>query len=260
MIIAKKPKISLSIKAHDTTNIHRGGMAGLWMTLKQLEKAYPLPTQRPGNLNWDLTNTQIALDWRREASPLEQGNDFPVLDWLIQQSFKIDRQGLISFTGLQFSLHKLSSQIHIHQAINDTFLRHNKFYTKKKITSKLLNIARKPITLEYKALNWYVHQTFAEKLCDESGYLIDGYIKIVSWLYPGATVRHARLNEVTKIEEKVEYAFALLFLPLVCQYFILHSDSIKSDRRSPNKYAIVIPEVNSLAATATRCWQLGKSN
>ena len=118
-----------------------------------------------------------------------------------------------------------------------------------------MKIKDKSIKLKYRALNWYAHQTFAEQLCDESGYLIDGYIKIVSWLYPGATVRHAKLNKITNIEEKTEYALALLFLPLVCQYFILHSDSVKSDRKQAARYAVVIPDINNFEEAATRCWQ-----
>ncbi len=248
MIIAKKPKLSLSLTASDTTDIHRGGMTGLWMTLQQLEEKYPTPSKRPGNLTWDLTATTITLDW--------QGQDFPVLDWLLKQSFQINGQGLISFTGLNSASLNLINQIHIHQAIHDTFLRHNKFYKKEKVNSASLAIEDKSIKLKYKALNWYVHQTFAKELCDESGYLIDGYIKIVSWLYPGATVRHARLNAITKIEEKTEYALALLFLPLVCQYFNIHSESVKSDQKQPTRYAIVLPDINNFEEAATRCWQL----
>lgn len=96
MIVAKKPKLSLSLTASDTTNIHRGGMTGLWISLKQLEKKYPTPSQRPGNLAWDLNTITISLDWR--------GQDFPVIDWLLKQSFQISDKGLIRFIGLEHSL------------------------------------------------------------------------------------------------------------------------------------------------------------
>ena len=252
MIGTNKPKIFLSIQASDTTIIHRGGMAGLWMTLKQLAKKFLTPAERPGNLTWDLTSTSISLNW--------QGQDFPVLDWLLKQSFQINQQGLISFAGLNYSSMDLINQIHIHQAINDTFLRHNKFYKKEKINSELFNVKNNQIALEYKALKWYAHQKFAEKLCDESGYLIEDYIKIVSWLYPGATVRHAKLNKITNIEEKVEYALALLFLPLICQYYILESDYIQNHNKRLTRYLIVIPEINNLEEAALRCWNLKNIN
>jgi hypothetical protein len=38
MIIASQPKLSLNLNASDTTDIHRGGMTGLWMSLKRLER------------------------------------------------------------------------------------------------------------------------------------------------------------------------------------------------------------------------------
>lgn len=88
--------------------------------------------------------------------------------------------------------------------------------------------------------------------------MIDGYIPIVSWLYPGATVRHAKLDKVTKIEEKTEYAFALLFLPVVCQYFTLLSNFHKRDRKQAAKYVIVIPDVYDFEASANRFWRSQK--
>ena len=248
MILAPQPKIFLSLKANDTTIIHRGGMTGLWMSLKVLEKKYPNPAKRPGNLTWNLTATSISLDWL--------GKDFPVLDWLLKQSFQIDEGGLIKFTGLESCSLTLINKIHNHKAINDTFLRLNIFSKKRKVTSQLFKINNIKFSLKYKQLNSYVHQTFAKKLCNESGDLIDGYIKIVSWLYPGATVRHAKIEKFNKIEEKVEYALALLFLPLVCQYYILQSDSVKTYDARLTRYVIVIPEVHNLEKAALRCWNL----
>ena len=246
MIIASPPKLSLDLNASDTTDIRRAGMTGLWMSLKQLEQKYPTPSQRPGNLTWDLTATTITLDWK--------GQDLHVIDWLLKQSFLIDQKGLIQFVGLK-SLSPIE-QIHNHQAIHDTFLRHNKFYKKETVRTETLTVEAGSIKLKYRGLNWYVHQTFAETLCDREGYLIDDYIPIVSWLYPGATVRHAKLDKVTKIEEKTKYAFALLFLPIVCQYFTLISNSTKRDKKQAARYVIVIPDVRDFETAANRCWQV----
>ncbi len=81
MIIANRPKLALELNASDTTAIHRAGMAGLWMSLRELEQKYPNPSQRSGNLTWDLSSTKIVLNW--------QGRDLPVIDWLLKQSFLI---------------------------------------------------------------------------------------------------------------------------------------------------------------------------
>ena len=248
MTTTTPPKIYLSLSASDTTIMHRAGMAGLWMTLQQLELRFPTPASRPGNLTWSVTNSSISLDW--------QGEDFTVLYWLLRQSFQINQKGLISLTGLDSSSMELINHIHLHQAIGATFLRHNQFYKSGEQASEDLSVDGITGTLKYKKIAWYAHQNFAEKLCDEAGQLLRDYVQIVSWIYPGATVRHAILEKFNKLEEKVEYALTLLFLPLVCQYFIWHSNSSKIDTKQADKYIVVIPEVTNLTIAAQRCWEL----
>jgi len=228
--------------------MHRVGMAGLWMNLQQLERHFPTPASRPGNLTWSLTKSTISLYW--------QGEDFTVLDWLLRQSFQINEKGLISLTGLDSSSMDLINQIHLHQAIGATFLRHHQFYKSGEQASEDLSVDGITGTFKYKKIEWYAHQTFANKLCDEAGQLLRDYIQIVSWIYPGATVRHAMLEKSNKLEEKVEYALALLFLPVVCQYFILHSNASKVDTKQPTQDIIIIPEVTNLTIAAQRCWEL----
>jgi CRISPR-associated protein Cas8a1/Csx13 len=250
MTTTTQPKIYLSLSACDTTIMHRAGMAGLWMTLQQLERHIPTAASRPGNLSWSLTNSSIRLDW--------QGEDFTVLDWLLRQSFQINEKGLISLTGLDSSSMNLINQIHLHQAIGATFLRHHRFYTPGKPTSEDVEVngIEGKFPYKYQTIEGYAHQTFANHLCDEAGQLRRDYIQIVSWIYPGATVRHALLDKYNKLEEIVEYALALLFLPVVCQYFILHSNVSQIGTKQPTKYIIVIPEVTNLKTTAQRCWEL----
>jgi hypothetical protein len=45
-------KIRLELGEPSMTLMHRAGMAGFWMTLKQLEEQYPTSAERPGNLTW----------------------------------------------------------------------------------------------------------------------------------------------------------------------------------------------------------------
>ena len=248
MITTTRPKIHLTLHASDTTIMHRAGMVGLWMTLQRLKLHFPTPASRPGNLSWSLTNSSISLDW--------QGPDFQVLDWLLRQSFQINEKGLISLTGLDSSSMELINQIHLHEAIGATFLRHNRFYKLGEQTSESLSVDGIKENLIYKKIEWYAHQTFANQLCDTTGQLLKDYIQIVSWIYPGATVRHARLDKYNKLEEKAEYALALLFLPLVCQYFIWHSNSSRFDTKQAAKYIFVIPEVTNLLIAVQRCWEL----
>lgn len=228
------PKIQLNLGDPSMTLLHRAGMAGLWMTLKKLEKIYPKPAQRIGNLSWLLTSRDISLNW--------EGQDFIVLDWLLKNSFKISDEGLISLTGLDSQNMDIQTQIIIHQGITATFIQHNQFFKSAGQQSKHLTIDGIQIRVNYKKATSYAHQNFAKHLCDQYGQLLQEPIGIRGWLYPGAVVRHYAFKDKTTFEEKAEYALALLFAPVACQYFMRRSHT----EPSYSNYILVIPEVIDL--------------
>ena len=216
---AVNSKIQLNLGDPSMTLMHRAGLAGLWMTLKQLEQKYSTSAQRPGNFTWSLTPRSISLNW--------EGQDLEILDWLLKQSFQISDEGLISLTGLNSQAMEIGTQVTIHQGITGTFLQHNKFFKSTGKVSKRLPIDEIEIVAEYKKAASYAHQDFAKHLCDEQGKLLRGTIGIAGWLYPGAVVRHYAFKEETQFEETLEQALALLFSPVACQYFVLPSHSHK---------------------------------
>ncbi|MEN9242440.1 MAG: type I-MYXAN CRISPR-associated Cas8a1/Cmx1 [Thermostichus sp. DG02_3_bins_51] len=220
------------------TLLHRAGLAGLWMTLKQLEKETSL-TQRLGSLNWELTPREIHLKW--------EGNDLEVLDWLLRESFQLD-DGLISLRGLDSKSMRKDSQVIIHEGILGTFLQHNKTHKAigKKVQSFILDEDKPPIITEYKALESYACQDFAEKLCDNKGKLLKKPINISGWLYPGAATRHAAFTSDTSFEESPQLAFVLLYALVACCYYILRSRL--RDKRA--EYALVIPEITNMETYA----------
>ncbi|MEH2125718.1 MAG: type I-MYXAN CRISPR-associated Cas8a1/Cmx1 [Nostoc sp.] len=242
------PKIQLNLGDPSITWIHRVGIAGLWMTLKQLEKLYPIPTERPGNLTWFLSPRSISLEW--------QGEDFIVLDWLLKQSFQINEEGLISLIGLNTHSINIETQINIHLGITATFLQHNqvvKFKGKKSKSLKVDGVDGIEIDIEYKKAVSYAHQHFAKQLCDEQGKFLQQSIGVVGWLYPGSIVRHVAFTKETKFEEKPQLAFALLYAPVACHYFVLRSHA----QPQHPQYALVIPEVANLEIYAQQYWSLG---
>jgi CRISPR-associated protein Cas8a1/Csx13 len=249
MIVTTQPKISLSLDSADTTIMHRAGMTGLYMTLKRLEKQYPSSHQRGGNISWSLTADTIELFW--------EGNDFVALSWLIQESFQLDDTGLIHLAGLDNNTIDLSQKIHIHEGMCAVFLRHNKFYQAGGLVKTELEIEEKKVEYQYKSLTWYAHQTFAEKLCEtDTQKLIQDYVQITSWLYLGGIVRHAKTQNITKLAEKPEYALALLFVPVVCHYCLLHIPSEDLKEKKPHRYLVVIPEINDFEDASQRRWRL----
>jgi CRISPR-associated protein Cas8a1/Csx13 len=241
---ALNSKIQLELGDPSMTLMHRAGMAGLWMTLKQLEQQYPTSAERRGNLTWLLTPHSISLNW--------EGQDLEVLDWLLKQSFKISHEGLISLTGLNPQAMDIETQVTIHQGITRTFLQHNKFFKSNGKKSETLTVEGREINVEYKRAESYAHQHFAKHLCDEDGQLLQETIGVVGWLYPGAVVRHAAFEKQTKFEESSERAIALLFAPVACQYFVLPSHS--QGKRA--QCTLVISEVTDLEFYAKRRWDL----
>ncbi|MBG1261444.1 type I-MYXAN CRISPR-associated Cas8a1/Cmx1 [Nostoc commune] len=248
-MVATQPKISLSLDVADTTIMHRVGMTGLYMTLKRLEKQYPSSRQRGGHISWVLTADTIELFW--------EGSDFVALSWLINESFKLDDIGLIHLAGLDNDAIDLSQKIYIHEGMCAVFLRHNQFYQAGKLVNTELTVEETKVEYQYKSLTWYAHQTFAEKLCEaDTQQLRQDYIQITSWLYLGGIVRHARTQNTTKLEEKPEYALALLFVPVVCHYCLLHIPSEDLKQRKPHRYLVVIPEIKDFEEASQRRWQL----
>lgn len=216
------------------TFLHRAGLAGLWMTLQQLEQEVS-PDQRPGSLSWQLTPREIHLSW--------QGKDLEVIDWLLRESFQLN-DGLISLRGLDSQSMRKDSQVIVHQGIMGTFLQHGN--TRKAIGDQTqalqLDENLPPIIVRYKALDSYAHQDFAKDLCDKNGNLLKKSINIAGWLNPGAVVRHAAFTSDTGFEESPQLAFALLYAPVACYYYILRSRL--RDQRA--QYALIIPEVTDM--------------
>ncbi|MBD1847875.1 type I-MYXAN CRISPR-associated Cas8a1/Cmx1 [Cyanobacteria bacterium FACHB-63] len=227
-------KIQLNLNDRSMTWLHNAGLAGLWMTLKQLEKKFPASSQRPGQLDWVLSSHTIDLSW--------SGCDLDALDWLLGQSFRISHKGLISLPGLDEQTLSIDSQVAIHQGITGTFLQHNKFYKSDEEKSLNLKVGKKTVAVQYKGLTSYVHQEFARHLCGGQGQLLQKPLEIASWLYPGAVMSHAAFSKETKLEFTPNEALALLFAPVACWYFMLPIDVHNKQAR----FVLLIPEIFDL--------------
>ena len=262
-----KPKIELNLSDPGMTMLHRAGVAGLYITLKALEKRYPTLKSRQGNFKWVLNENSIFLNWK--------GNDYEALDWLFSESFQIDNDGLISLTGLEF-LSK-ESQFAMHIGIKNTFLQHNQFFKSAGDASKNLIIDNLEVAIDYKKAKSYAHQNYAEQLCSieklnwkrifsqlkffvlqrciliiflfvsdiQQGENIqqDATIGITGWLYPGAAVKHYAFKKETQFTETIERAIALLYAPVACLYFVTPKSRLHDTK---SQYCLVIPEVKEL--------------
>lgn len=246
---ANQPKIELSLNSSGMTRLHRAGVAGLYMTLKELEKRYPTLKTRQGDFQWILTSNSISLHWR--------GEDFAALDWLFKESFKVSDHGLISLTGLNSQLVAWETQLATHIGIQNTFLQHNKFLKSAGDAFETLTIDGLEVVVEYKKAQSYAHQDFAKKLCDRQGKLLQEPIGIKGWLYPGAVVKHYAFEKQTQITETIERALALLFAPVAGLYFISPKSLLYETK---TQYNLVIADIDELKLYARMRQQFNNWN
>ena len=152
-----EPKIKLHLGDPLMTLLHRAGLAGLWMTLREFETRQ---LQGPGNFRWELTNRSVSLDW--------DCKDFEALDWLLKKAFSLD-QGLITFTGLKGT--DLQNRVLFQQGLRGTFLQHSQTFQKEGIATRTFHLDENgaEITFNYQFLSWFIvlnarrHQRKKEK-------------------------------------------------------------------------------------------------
>jgi CRISPR-associated protein Cas8a1/Csx13 len=214
------------------TLLHRAGLAGLWMTLKQLEKE---KIQAPYELSWQLNKRQVCLNW--------EGNDKDFLEWFLKESFQLNN-GIIALRGLDTQSMREDAQVIVHQGILGTLLQHTSTNKSDGVVTKSLSLGENEpeILVKYKSLISYVYQEFAGNLCDKNGQFLTNPVSVAGWLNPGASVRHVAFSSDTSFEELPENAFILLFAPVACYYYTLRSKL--RDKRA--QYALVIPEITDL--------------
>lgn len=223
------------------TLMHRVGLAGLYMTLQQLDR-----DKDRDKKNSD-PNSQIPLQWefnKRSITLRWQGKDIDAMTWLLQESFQLEN-GMICLRGLDAKKMPVQYLAIVHQGILGTLLQHNSTHKKISIKTSIYYEDEEsyPLIIQYKELQSYVYQNFAQDLCDKkTGNLSQKPISIAGWLNPGAVVRHTSFPGDTSFEEPAHLALILLFASVACCYFVLRSNL----REQKAQYALVIPEIRDL--------------
>ena len=226
-------KLSLDLREPSMTFLHRAGVAGLFVQLKYLEQ---LDVKIPHVLKWSLTAHTIELDWT--------GNDRAALQWLCDQTFQLDTDGLIYFPAIANSLN-FRQRLDLQNNLRKTFLQHNQFF-KSGDTVEKDDRGKK---LKYVTCRSYGYQKGAGYLCGKGrnkDRLQSKCIKITGWIYPGATVKHSTLVTATQFAETPTNFFALLFAPLACSYVRISPNFDAEAKVQKFQTGVVIPEVTNL--------------
>lgn len=223
------------------TALHKVGLAGLWMTLKVFEdeSRSKARLEKLGG-SWECNDTSVTLRWDKQPEKFFQA--------LFEESFKIDKNGLIWFPALGNPINYKEHSTVLQGAVLSSFLQHGRTRKADKSTEPQgnlkISIDETPLVLQYRKVYSYVHQ-------DES-FSSTKTNKLAGWSLPGGAVRHVGLGQGSALEESPGRTLALRFAPVGAIYFEVRQ---RGGGVKP-RYSIVLPEIQSLEtyADARRCF------
>jgi len=226
------------------TDFHKVGLAGLYMTLQALEQDPPaIERIQDAGGSWECTETSVTLRWTKGAQLF--------FFQLFQESFRIDKNGLIWFPALGEPIDNIEHAIALQKAVLGTILQHTKTRTadpsQKPQGLVSYQVNDQTIPVEFHKISYYVHQ-------DNKGkpFEIDKPTNIAGWAFPGGSVRHTAMSGPTSLQEPPERNLALRYAIVGCIFFQIRARGAKNSPR----FAIVIPECKSLEqyALARQCF------
>ena len=224
-------ELQINLQMPGMTPLHRAGLAGIYLTLKALDKqGVYIP-----DLDWRLSSRGVFLSFKAE----KPGEAFKEL---IRRSFKTDEIGFFSLPGIEFgSAPDLGYRHHLYEALKGTFLQFGPHCKSGAARTLVYEIDDKPFFIKkFSPLMSYKHQESPEEFLTGRGDF-KARVEIKSWLYPGGSERHSGLPN-TGLSESLELALCLLYAPIGVLYYRLRS----SRRGAKAKTAIVIPDVKDL--------------
>jgi CRISPR-associated protein Cas8a1/Csx13 len=230
----KKPEVipeqvTISLSDPGMTALHKVGLAGLWMTLKAFEQDGALMRRVPSGAGWKLDDRSVALVCSQEPRRL--------FDWLIQESFKLDKNGLFWFPALGRPADNVQQAVVLQAALLGTFLQHG--LTRKADSSTdqkgSVNtvIDDLPHVLRYRKVTSYAHQ--------KQDIVPGKPVQLAGWCLPGGSERHTAFGE-TKLAETDARALTLRFAPVgaICFEIRTRGQGVRP------AYSLVLPEVSDL--------------
>ena len=225
--IAKKPtkpkgpaELELCLHAPGMNAVLRAGLGGLASVLEKLSLR-PRGVELPGapwknkQPPWEVTSDRIVLQFG------EAGNAREYLKRLFEFAFQIkESESLIDLPSTQNESQSQVVRARLQLGIMLTFLQHGQSRKgAKKDETKEFQIDNKPVSLTFRPLTSYKHQTGYEELTHEKrGTLHTKALDIPGTLCPGAAVRHNKFgntkHEGTAAELLAAYFAIIGTLPL----------------------------------------------
>ena len=226
--------IAISIGDPGMSALHRTGLAGLYMTLQQLENC-----RENLGLNWSLGKNKVELSW--------DGDFQQTFDRLFRSSFGVTADGVLDFVAHRGHPMSDRQRIFISEAIRTTFLQHNKQNRIPKGTTNkelLFDYQTTQHAVKFKPFTPnYMHATAAMEMMFPKQ--PDEFVSIKGWLFPGAVERHSNLSN-TEIEETFGRFLCLLYAPVAAMFLRISRVSADGKFNVRQNSAIVVPNISQL--------------
>lgn len=233
---------SLTLKLFDPgmTHLHRVGLAGLYMTLNQLD---PAEYQEHGG--WKLTSTAVELFWQNSPKDL--------LEPIIKKALGISKDGVLDF--FVHRKHRMGDleKFNFHKAVLGTFLQQTRTRkTAKEETRLSFEYDQKTITVSFKKLTQYNNQKTTNIFDKKGGFKKN--IKLAGWAFPGGIVRHADFKAPTELSDSADKFLCLLFAPVGALFFLISCKNKEGKRDNRKGAAIILPHIKDLEVF-DRCYR-----
>ncbi|MFO0609485.1 MAG: type I-MYXAN CRISPR-associated Cas8a1/Cmx1 [Polyangiales bacterium] len=233
-------ELTVDLHAPGMTPLHRAGAAGLYMTVRALQRR---KVAVPGLAAWESTPHKVTLRWEGAAADFFEG--------LVRAAYGIDDDGLVEFAAIDRSRASFEALWIAHEGMFGTFCQFGPNNALGERRTKVVTVdGQHPQHFEYKPVLAGQAKSYPHR--DKGGALIGSAIDagrdvgLVGWLFPGAVVRHVAFGEATAMDESPARALALVFAPVGCFFYKLQSRSLPRKARA----AIVVPEFDDLEAYA----------
>lgn len=203
-------ELKLSLANPGMSDLHKVGLGGLYMTLKSLD----LKKKKIKGLEYTFDKRNITLHF--EDNILGKS-----IAELIQYSFQIDKTGFFHFPALELNgVQPLENKLISHKGLLTTFFQptFKSSQSDKAIAKNFSGEEGRPIIAKFSKLKSFASQTSLEMFYSHKKNKLQDEIDIINWMYIGGSVKHSGLGNHTKLSEKIETAFPLLYACVGCIY------------------------------------------
>lgn len=230
----QEKNVSIGLFDPGMTELHRVGLAGLYMTLKSLN-----PERYADAGGWELTPQRVHIHWKKKPSEF--------FSPLFKESFRIGNEGYIAFKAHQSHPMGDVERLELHRAICATYLQHGKTRKEaKKETVIQFPFYERTVARPIKPMSWFRNQDGAKLILNPSGEQLLTAIELAGWSFPGGAVRHKEFKAATSITMPSRLFFPLVFAPIASLFFIISHKNRDGGRDKRRKAAMVLPHIHDL--------------